>query len=314
MTTVSITFEDENNKLHLLNFILYNSSLAKRWCNLVKKNQTYDNKYIHSSFINTTYENVYKVLSELNFIAGKINQEYDIVLPLFQNIYELDQPVLNDLHEQYEIYGNRLNDLIKAGKWSSTLHDNFLRLNELVHDCEEVIRNKDDPFTSMSVLFDYYPQELHQDILEKDKIYLSNKFQWGKLYLGYNTLGKDWLEVQRHNDLDVIARHAVRPQRRFAAEAWINFIADDNSNFSNVMFENWYDELPKDIQAKVPMNNLSELCLGRFEIGTIAITPTLLEFHNNVRDWYSISHPVKNRWNKEVFSTFKKIINITFIN
>lgn len=311
MRILKITFLDEENKKHNVLFNLYDSSLAKRWQEIVIKNFSRSNNQIHSVFINNTFKNIPRVLKRLNETSELINNEYDKVLPSFINTDTLDQNILNDLHKEYEIYGGRLDTLIANNTWSEKLHNNFLKLNELIHTCEELIENKDVDFIPMSVLFDCYPQEIHSTILEKDKIYLTNSFSWGKLYLGYNTLGKDWLEISRHNDVDVVKRQQVKPQERFAAEAWINFSPDDTINHNNVQFEKWYDSLPFDIQKEVPVHNLNKLCLGRFEIGSVRIN-SYFKKYSDAENWNTINHKCKEEWNRNVFSTFTKIIDITF--
>jgi hypothetical protein len=325
-----ITFADKNESLHRITFALYDSSLARRWQSLVEENIACHNSYIHSTLINKTFDNLPEILQELNDTARLINNAYDRVLPEFTNPNTLDQEVLNILHEEYEIYGDRLQSFIDMGyfddpekftelynpQWPGNvqdfmLHNNFLRLNELIHILEEVVHTRDIEFPQMSALFDIYPQELHDTILEKDKLYLTNTFNWGRLYLGYNTLGKDWLEVSHHNDIDVIKRGQVRPQERFAAEAWINFTSDDIENHGNVRFEKWCDSLPDDIQSSVPVNDLNKLCLGRFEIGNIRINNYFLKY-DTFDNWQSLNHRCKVEWNKNVFSTFTKIVDIWF--
>jgi hypothetical protein len=309
MTTIAI-FEilDSNNKVHRLLFNLYESSLAKRWRVLVERNML-EGGSLHSSFINLTFDKISEVITELNKIVLTINNLYDRTLPQFINLEVLDQQILNDLHEEYEIYGNRV-DEFEPG----ILHDSFLRLNELIHTCEEMLITKDKPFIPMSVLADFFPVGIHEPLQDIDKLYLTTEFNWGKLYLGYNTLGKDWLEVQRHNDVDVILRNQVRPQERFAAEFWLNFTQDDTCKWNVSQFEKWYNTLTDDVKEKVPLHNLNELSLGRYEIGTLSITDYFLKYHNNIHDWRSPENPIKAKWNKEVFSTFKSIKRIQFKN
>jgi hypothetical protein len=38
------------------------------------------------------------------------------------------------------------------------------------------------------------------------------------------------------------------------------------------------------------------------------------EYDVNLSDWLSPNHPIKKKWNEEVFSTFRKIIKIGFYN
>jgi hypothetical protein len=167
----------------------------------------------------------------------------------------------------------------------------------------------------MSVIFDFYPQTEFESLLERDKLHLTSEFKWGDLYLGYNTLGKDWLKVCLDNDLEVIERDMVKPQIKFAAEAWLNFGPDNFENNNVNMFTNWYEGLPANLQKKVPVDNLNALSFGRFQIGRIVIDEYyFLKYHNNLSDWLSPNHPIKKKWNEEVFSTFRKIKKIGFYN
>ena len=105
----------------------------------------------------------------------------------------------------------------------------------------------------------------------------------------------------------------VKPQERFSAETWINFGPDDWTNYNIASFERWYLTLPKELQSRVPVDNLNELSLGRYRIGHILINDDyFLKYHPIEQDWLSHSHPIKQQWNKEVFSTFTEIIKIRY--
>jgi hypothetical protein len=84
----------------------------------------------------------------------------------------------------------------------------------------------------------------------------------------------------------------------------------ENNNVNK--FINWYEGLPANLQKKVPVDNLNALSFGRFQIGRIVIDEYyFLKYHNNLGDWLSLNHPIKKKWNEEVFSTFTptKLIN-----
>jgi hypothetical protein len=302
MTTLRVTFLDNNQEPYDLFFWLYETSLSKRWQNLLKQNQANSDSFIHSVFNNASDDKIEFIKNQLDEIVSKINKVYDRELTSFDINIE-DQNTLNNLHEEYEIYGERNPDPL--------VHDNFLLLNEHIHEVELLLENQKNKTNSMAVLFDYYPQGIHSPILEKDRLFLTSRFTWGGLYLGYNTLGKDWREVARHNDLDVIRRNQVKQQERFAVESWI-FLGNGDSDFSNAKkFEEWYDTLPKDLQPHVPIDSIK---LGRYEIGKIVIDDKLLSYHNNVNDWLVHDSKIAQQWNCEVFANFRKIINLKLID
>ena len=303
-----ITFLDADNKKHIIPFGLYNIDLVRRWIDIVTHNQQTEDKYIHSAFINRPYIDLFNIQKQLNDIATNINIEYDIVLPIFVDTDVLDENILNEMHRQYEVYGTRAEDGLIP---TTTLNDNFLLLNELIHTYEEVLHSKDLPIPAMSVLIDYYPQTEFCPILERDKLHLTTQFMWGNIYLGYNTLGKDWLKVAHDNDLDVINRRMVKPQERFSSETWINFGPDDNKDWTRRQFSNWWYGLPTELQKKVPIDDLNKLALGRYLIGRVLIDHSyFLKYHPVEADWLSYNHPIKKKWNEEVFSKFRKVIKI----
>jgi hypothetical protein len=146
--------------------------------------------------------------------------------------------------------------------------------------------------------------------MEMDKLLLETGFSWGRLYLGYNTLGKDWLAVAKDNDVEVIVRDMVKPQKRFAAETWLNFNIDQEEQNRVSSFINWCNALPFDIRKKVPFNNLNQLTLGRFPIGDIVINDTFLKIDPNPDHWKTYRHDCKLQWNHKVLTTFRSVEDI----
>jgi len=164
----------------------------------------------------------------------------------------------------------------------------------------------------MDALIDYYPAGVYVPLEEHDRLYLESDFKWGGLYLGYNTLGKDWLGVHGSNDLGVVVREQVRPQRRFAAENWIYF-GRDYADFESVdRFEKWYLNLPSNVQEKVPMHNMNHLSLGRLYIGSVIINDYFLKYNRNVDSWKIPNSTAKLQWSTEIFSTFTKVVKFDF--
>jgi hypothetical protein len=99
----------------------------------------------------------------------------------------------------------------------------------------------------------------------------------------------------------------VKPQKRFAAETWLNFNNDQTRHNRVAMFVTWYSKLPPDIQKKVPIHNLNQLTYGRFPVGDIVIDKTFLDIDPNPYHWQVPSHNCKLQWNHEVLTTFRSI-------
>lgn len=311
MATLQLHFLDNQEQKHIINFFIYNSKLAKRWIAITRKNQAISEKHISERFSNVSYTQRTGVRARLNSCLTRINEIYDEQLPLYPEIENLTTPELNYLHEQFERYGDRYRELMEnKTHWTPELHEDFLQLNELIHLHEDINLSASQKFPSMSLLYDYYPQEIHEPIMESDKIWLTSQFKWGHVYLGYNTLGKDWIKVMMDNDLEVVEREQVRPQQRFAAETWINFGPEDNGWYSFYLLEKWIDGLPEELKSKVPSDNLNELTFGRFRIGEVIIDDYFLKYNPDPIQWKLPDSRAKLDWNNNVFSTFVKLTDV----
>jgi hypothetical protein len=311
---LALTFVDYNGEEHELKFTLYDSDLVSRWIEITKKNQGIEDQYINARFTNLTYSQLGKVRQRLTDCLNRINSVYDEPLPLYEEIDELTTPELNYLHEEFERYGDRFEELmLNAIWWSQELHEDFLTLNEVIHLHEDLLYVKKDVFPNMALLYDYYPQGLHMPILERDKIWLTPTMMWGEIYLGYNTLGKDWLKVIRDNDIDVVERDQVRPQERFAAETWINFGPDADGIWEYKILEQWYLNLPEELQKKMPIDDLNKLTYGRFKLGQLRINHEFISKYGGDLDGYmSPNSKTKQMWDENVFSTFVELRKIEF--
>ena len=314
MSTLKLIFLDREKVNHRLYFHIYDSNLANRWVKITKLNQEHS-KQLNARFTNTTYKDIDLVREKLNKCLGRINKVYDQPLPIYQGLSELDTKELNYLHEEFERYGDRMEELIAGNtNWTRDMHEDFLQLNELIHLHEDVLKSKTSTWPNMALLYDYYPQEFHYPIHESDKIWVTPQLRWGEVYLGYNTLGKDWLKVHVDNDVEVVERDQVRPQQRFAAETWINFGPDSNPYWSLLQFEKWVNKMPDELKRKVPMNNLNKLTLGRFKIGHLVVDEEFVaKYGGTIEDYQGDSAQIKLDWNMNFFSKFEKLISVEFV-
>lgn len=313
MKILQLTFLDSKNSKHILHFSIYTSKLSTRWIEVIEQNQKIDQKKINCKFNNLQISDIDILHNHICECVNYISLNYDRNLQQYVNDYRLTTDILNELHKEFEIYGTRLDELTKSNKWTINLHNLFLKLNELIHQYEDLLF-KSGKFPNMHLLFDYYPQEIHLPLYESDKIWLTSHFKWGGVYLGYNTLGKDWLNVYLDNDIEVIIRDAVKVQNRFAAETWINFGPDISDWWMLSEFEKWYNSLSDELKNKVPVHSLNALALGRYKLGQLIITDEFLSRYGGEKKDYEISNSqYKLNWNLSFFSTFVKLIDITFI-
>ena len=302
-----------------LHYNLYNDNpVVDRWIKMTK--ESLEKKMeIKARITNNEFNNIGYLMEQINGVLTFINENYDKVLPTFTDFNELDSVILNYLHEEFEVYGDRITKLQEDNKWSFELHEKFLSLNEFIHMIETAIHGSHHKFPNFSCLYDFLPAGLHEPVTEIDKLFLEDRFEWGGLYCGYNTLGKDYLSIAPENDWEVIARDEVRPQIRFAPETWMNF-GPDMTNTIRESFYSWYLTLSPEVQAKVPIDDMYKLSLGRYKLGRLIIDDSMKEIEPDMSKWFTPSGPsvawalgdesCKTKWNREVFSQINGIERI----
>lgn len=307
---LEVHIEDKFENLHVLTYDLYQTDLTKRWIVCTMKNLQNPRHYVASVFNNRTELDVPEITENIKKLVNTLNKEYDKHIDNFES---LDNVKLNYLHEEFEIFGQRMEELRMKGLMTKSLNDNFFLLNEYIHMCEDAIVTKQGTWGGFGILYDIQPLGIFFPIKEEDKLLLEAELTWGKLYLGYNTLGKDWFAVCKDNDVDVILRDMVKPQKRFAAETWLNFNGDQLRHQKIAYFQKWVKSLPEEAQKKVPYHNLNELTLGRFQLGELIIDDNFLRYDPNPLHWKSYRHECKLKWNHEVLTTFRKILEIRLV-
>lgn len=313
-----------------MTYALYDIDIVDRWINLINENNQRNNKLRSDYHKMYTDGEILELFDKFRKNISYINSHYDRKLADIVSVEYLrkNPNILNDLHEEYEIYGDRLESLLNKGYfdspeihseyddlWPGKTHDTithecFLLLNEQIHNFEAIHRSHEDK-TSMSCLClaDFIPAELHSELKPEDYLLFTPDQEWGHAYLGYNTLGKHWSSTMYDNDIDVVRRGAVRPQQRFAAEIFMNFFMPYLSQ-SRVEFYKWWTE-----------NNLSELHdpkmkLEEFAFGFIPVAKLARYRINSVTTLIplTMSREEQNQWNSEVWSKFDSIKSIRIVN
>jgi hypothetical protein len=307
MKILKVIIKDKFDKLHTLNYKIYSTDLSEKWIQLTNENLKNPVHKIVSVFNNHTDKDIPKISEKIKELVDQINQEYDKSIESFDH---LDKIKLNYLHQEFENFGERIEELAFKGILTPSLSENFFALNEYIHKCEDALISTPESCEAFGILYDIHPLGKHLPIEDEDRLFLETEVSWGKLYLGYNTLGKDWLTVARDNDIEVIKRGMVKSQKRFAAEAWLSFNQDILSIQRNIFFHEWVKTLPINLQEKIPFYKLNELGLGKFVIGEIIIDNNFLKYNPNPLNWKAYRHPSKLKWNYEVLSTFRSIESI----
>ena len=311
-------------------YALYDIDIVDRWINLINENNQRNNKLRYDYHKMYTDSEILELFDKFRENISYINGHYDRKLADIVSVeYLRENPnILNDLHEEYEIYGDRLesllnkryfsrpdihseyNDLWPGKTHDKIIHECFLLLNEQIHNFEGIHRSHEDKTRmSCSCLTDFIPAELHDDLKPEDYFLFTPDQEWGHAYLGYNTLGKHWSSTMMDNDIDVVNRHAVRPQRRFAAEVFMYF-GTPYAFTHRIQFYKWWTE--NNISEKSdPRMKLEEFAFGFIPVARIARYRVDSVTH---KVSLTMSREEKIQWNREVWSKFDSIKRIRIVN
>ena len=319
---VKFNFELEDGSNLALTYNLQKNSLKSRWCDQIIKRKQEVNSLIECKISNKTIDHVSDIVLKINAIIQDINTYYDVCLPIFKHF---DQSILNLLHEEFErygerhllahkykTYGDRKQKIWTSKPFNLIFHENWMALNAHIHILENAIDSNDVP--NFSCLIQYYPQTKGEKLTKQDSLFLTTDFDWGHLYLGYNTLGKDYMHTFHHNDVRVITNDQIKIQTKFSTEVFLNFSVSmrEKKNIESLFWQ-WFETQSEEVKSMIPMNNPAKLALGRYYLGYIEFDETFLSFHNNLDDWIYGNRELQSKWNLEVFSKILKVIDIELI-
>ncbi len=305
---VRFVFELEDGNQLQLDYLLQPNSLREKWINEIKTYQTKGKTSFTLNISNKNCSHVGQLIEKLNSIIQELNDKYESKILLMVNEKDgVNQKILNSLHEKFEEYGE--NKFSYLGK---NVHYLWLQLNEWIHITEVAIETTEDKFPQYGAVITAYPPYPGRKLEEVDKLFLSTDFSWGHLYLGYNTLGKDYMSAVCDNDIRVILNKQIKVQERYSSEVWLCF---QNKTYTNMQktreleFYQWYESLNQESQELIPIENLNTLGLGRYYLGHILINKDLLKFHPVAEDWWT-DQKIQKQWNNEVFSKVKSVVNV----
>lgn len=325
---IRFSFEMRDGSVLKLKYKLHPTSLREKYLNQIKERNSEDNTYLDLKISNKTSLDLEYLIEKINTIIEQINKYYDKQLPMFTDTKNLNHEILNHLHEQFEVYGERHHQIIEVEKrhlnfpedpnvwpghrFNQVFHEQWMKLNEYIHIIEMAMDNTPNHFPWFSCLVHVYPPVLGEPIQEIDKLFLDSNFHWGQLYLGYNTLGKDFMHTAHDDDVRVIINDQVKVQEYFSTESYLMFTEGHVPNELISKFYAWYENQPQEVKDKIPTNNLNKLAFGRYHIGSIEIDETFLSYESDYRKWMH-DHELKKRWNLEVFSKIEKALSIEIV-
>jgi hypothetical protein len=327
---VKFYFKLRTGKELILTYSLQPNSLRDRWIQQVKTRNQEPKSYCDLKIANKTFQDALYLVEKLNSIVLNINKYYDKQLPIFTNTAEINRDTLNHLHEEFELYGERHQTLIveqhyhtnvingnpkqwPGVKFNPDFHELWMQLNQWIHITETAWDIVDDKFPNFSCLVHIYPPVPGEPLNEIDKLFLDTNFEWGCLYLGYNTLGKDYSHTAQDNDVRVITNNQIKVQSLFSTEVWLNFeqVSADHKT-EELKFWNWYSLQSQEVKELIPIDNINKLALGRYYMGQLIYDETFLNYHNDENDWLYDAE-LKSRWNREVFSLIESAIKIEIV-
>lgn len=328
---LKVVCANNNGDELILDYRLFDNSLVHRWKNLV------DQSNLEQKKLSVTYS---KQLNQqeindlfLKFIEDikVINLHYDKLLPTPDSVDQLmsDQNLLNELHSEYEFYGDRCRlleaeDYYKdptrnehyAEPWpgltkNKVLHEKMLRLNDQIHQWELLARTQRQYVDKTCyALIDWLPAGLHENLLPQDYILFNAETFWGYLYLGYNTLGKNWISIATDNDLDVVKRNAVRPQKRFAAEFILEFKQKGQLYATQNMFYNWI--LNNNLLTTAEDLSMTNIAFGSAPLGKLAFYR--INKFTSVSNDNLQSYEWQSNFNTNIWSKFNTVISAGIYN
>ena len=303
MSRLRVTVEDRWGELRELTYEIYGHDLAQRWL-AVTLRQLGDLHALDAVLHNRTQQDLDQCRREITETLRTIRALKPDSLSAVEEPLVLDQTQLNHLHRQFE----RFQD------WEDPeLHRLFHLMNTQIHLIESASAIKSSGPGSFNLLYDINPGREYQLLEPEDRQWAEPDLQWGGLYLGYSTVGKDWLAVYQNDDRDLIACDSVTPQQRFSAETWLCFNSGQTRSQRILGFQQWYRSLPAELKHRVPIDNLSELSLGKFRIGQLIIDQQFLDLDPDPWHWQAQGHPCRDLWNHVVFRSFRHLREIKIL-
>jgi hypothetical protein len=139
------------------------------------------------------------------------------------SIDSVSSDLLNQLHYEFENFGDRCKG--SSGELRNNLQRSygpFCQLNDHIHATEIALENRNKPIEQAqwalhaSFLPDFYAP-LQDELYEE----FTTDWNFGTLFMGYHTLGKDILAAYWNNDMDLFTREEVRPQRISSSEIFL---------------------------------------------------------------------------------------------
>ena len=309
----SITFLTEDNTEYKICYNLFNTPYILDWLNLWEVNCK-ENK-IDAWFVNSTWKKLPQIIEEGNLLISKINYIHKFELPTIS--LENLSNTLNFLHHKFE------NHIYKVSDEGNLLE----KLNYAIHKIEHIMLDNNTDILNFLSIVKPAGSMSSIPLAPEYKLFASNYSNWGDLVLGYATTGKNWKDAITDNDTALIETNDISNKIDILPEFYCSFnyngyydsrISHLLQVSSNQTFYKLYQKLDAKLRDIVPIGNLNEISYGKLVLGHIDYK----EFFKKEstidadRHYYDLKYraSIIKEWNVEVFSKFKKVINVEIIN
>lgn len=208
---------------------------------------------------------------------------------------KINQEFLNNLHK--ECVKNCTNNFM----------DEWVEINELIHAIESNLVRVWNHYNSNIIFYQYPIPTPEKKLTAEDELWLTTEEKWGYLLLGYETLGKDWIEISTNND----DTYNLKIKETIGSETALVFNVEQPYKYADkINFYRWY----KKSHPTIPFQDLDKLSLGKYFLGEIIITDSFTDYNQCVSDWYVPNHRCKLEWNKHVLGNKPVIKSIDFFD
>jgi len=228
-------------------------------------------------FLYLLQENINKPLvQETSFVLDTKDEE------------ELKQEIVN-LTTSLNIDPNTsLNDLHKLVENTKSSNEDYDKLNRLIHTYEQFLSNQDSPRINSFFRFD---GATTLPIENEDLLYFRMDRSFGDLCMGYNTLGKHWLEICGRGESDRI--NEIVTQQHINCEGYMLYRSAYETPFTVTKhFVDWYK---KNVNKPITL----DMALGYIVVGKLVMP----------LEWNNVYNLDRDIWTR-MLSKYKNIVSV----
>ena len=224
----------------VLSFDIIDNPISRKFIKVVKNR--IDNK---DNFVLPTTQNhyVFPMFISKKAMYDDMLKQFDIVKDTAKDInipkYEdINQKVLNDLHELFHISHDAFMDKIQDNvDEKGKIMQAWERINHIVHQYEASIGTQNWHFVINFGKYNSFAETIDEtDRQYFDKAHTNNKINNDKkvvLKAGYATVGKNLLHCAEDNDVSVVKNNLVRPQKNITESVIIEPVNTESIKVSS---------------------------------------------------------------------------------